>query len=244
MKYPYVIVDNQTQAIDRLKEAFRDYPEYYCVGISGNRDDAVSLILDKSPRLVFLEVEIPDCYNNMSVFSLINELKKYIDTLPEIIVTTTSDQYAIEAIRNGVHDYLLKPLSNNYLKMALLRFSKKQQELPETICVKSHGDYRYVNMNEVLYLKADNNTTDFYMSDGKTIGAYKTLKYFEESLPKYFVRIHNSYIINTNYVTRIHFGKSKFSIKDFTDTIPFSKSYKENVELIKNNLSQQNLLYV
>src|SRR5690606_38125786 len=113
MKYPYVIIDSDVKAIDRLKELFRNHPEYYCVGIAGNQEDAISVILDKAPKLVFLEVEIPDNYGNKSVFSVINELKKYVDELPEFIINTTSEKYAIEAIRNNVLDYLLKPLDPN-----------------------------------------------------------------------------------------------------------------------------------
>ena len=244
MKYPYVIIDNNNGAVNKLKEAFSNHPEYYCVGIADNQEDALSVILDKMPKLVFLEVEIPDSYSNKSIFSVINELKKYIDDLPQFIITTSSDKYAIEAIRNNVLDYLLKPLDPNFLKKALLRFGKLVKDSPETICVKSYGDYRFLDMNEVIYLRADNNTTDFFMADGKKVGTYKTLKHFEGLLPEHFVRIHNSFIINTKYITRIHFGKSKFSIKDTHDGIPFSKSYKDNVEWIKNRLEKKNLLYV
>lgn len=244
MKYPYVIIDNDVKSVDRLKEKIKHFPEYYCVGIANNKEEAISLILDKSPSIVFFDVEVPDTYNNKSTFAIINELSKYGDYIPEFIITTDSDKYAIDAIRNGVHDYLLKPLNESCLNKALLRFTKKQKSVPETICFKSHSDYRFVDMNQVLYLKADNNTTDFYMADGKKVGAYKTLKHFQDVLPEHFVRIHNSYIINTKFVTRIHFGKSKFSIKDLNEAIPFSKSYKSNVEWIKNSLSKQNLLYV
>lgn len=244
MKYPYVIIDNDQKSIEQLKDAFSNYPEYYCVGIAGNQEDAISVILDKSPKLVFLDVEIPNDYNNKSNFAVINELNNYIEEQPQFIIYTKSNKYAIDGIRHNVLDYLLKPLDANHFKKSVLRFSKIVEDAPETICFKSYGDYRYLDLTEVIYLKADNNTTDFFMSDGKKIEAYKTLKHFEGILPEHFVRIHNSYIINTRFVTRIHFGKSKFSVKDMTDAIPFSKSYKTNVEWIKNSLSKQNLLYV
>jgi DNA-binding LytR/AlgR family response regulator len=244
MKYPYVIIDNDVKSIDKIKESFHNYPEYYCVGIAGNQEDALSVIIDKSPKLVFLEVEIPDDYGNKSTFSVINELKNYVEELPEFIIVTKSNKYAIDAIRHYLIDYLLKTIDGSYFKKAVLRINKKTSDSPETICFKSYGDYRYLDLTEVTHLKADNNTTDFYMANGKKIEAYKTLKHFEGILPEHFVRIHNSYIINTKYVSRIHFGKSKFSVKDTTDSIPFSKSYKNNVEWIKNSLSKQNLLYV
>lgn len=244
MKYPYVIIDNDIKSIDKLKESFSKYPEFYCVGIAGNQEDAISLILDKAPKLVFLEVEVPNEYNDKSTFGVINELSNFIEELPEFIIVTKSDKYAIEGIRHNVVDYLLKPLTDKNFKKSILRFSKEREDNPEKICFKSYGDYRYLDLKRVIYLKADNNTTDFFMEDGKKIEAFKTLKHFEGILPDQFVRIHNSYIINTKFISRIHFGKSKFTIKDTTEAIPFSKSYKANVEWVKNSLSKQNLLYV
>ncbi|CAN0375093.1 unnamed protein product [Ectocarpus sp. 4 AP-2014] len=125
-----------------------------------------------------------------------------------------------------------------------MRFEKKQDQKPKILCVKSHSDHKFINMDELLYLQADNNTTDLFMSNGNKVSAFKTLKHFENILPRCFVRIHNSYIINTKYVTRIHFGRAKCAIQHAAGLIPFSKSYKTSVERIKSDLSLGNLMYV
>ena len=111
----------------------------------------------------------------------------------------------------------------------------------ETICLKSHKDFHYLNIKNILYLKADNNTTDFYMDDGKIIGAYKTLKVFENSMPKSFYRIHKSYIININCISRIQFGKWICIIKN-QHKIPFTKTFLDNTIKMNEILSKNSLV--
>ena len=70
------------------------------------------------------------------------------------------------------------------LRICLKKFQKKYLlQNKKNICLKSYRDYQYLDTDEILYLKADNNTTDFYMKDGNTINAFKTLKTFEAKLP-------------------------------------------------------------
>ena len=79
---------------------------------------------------------------------------------------------------------------------------------PLTICVKSYGDYRFISADDICYLQADNNSTDIHLNNGEMITAFKTLKHFENVLQSPFVRIHNSYIVNIDYVSRIHTGNA------------------------------------
>lgn len=122
--------------------------------------------------------------------------------------------------------------------------SGKQEEKPLVICVKSYGDYRFIEANDICYLQADNNSTDIHLNNGEMITAFKTLKHFENVLASPFVRIHNSYIVNIDYVSRIHTGNAVCYIKNTTTKLPFSKSYKENVDAILNNISNGNYLEI
>lgn len=120
-----------------------------------------------------------------------------------------------------------------------------QKEQSLIICVKSYGDYRYIDSNDVLYFEADNNSTDIHLNNGEMITAFKTLKHFETVLPQIqFLRIHNSYIINVNQVSRIHTGNTVCYIKNSTTKLPFSKSYKENVDLIITRIAAGNYLEI
>ena len=117
-------------------------------------------------------------------------------------------------------------------------------EKPLIICVKSYGDYRYIEAKDVCYLQADNNSTDIHLNTGEMITAFKTLKHFENVLNYPFIRIHNSYIVNTDYVSRIHTGNAVCHIKNTTTKLPFSKSYKDNVDTIIGTIAAGNYLEI
>ena len=119
-----------------------------------------------------------------------------------------------------------------------------KEEKPLIICVKSYGDYRFIEAKDICYLQADNNSTDIHLYNGEMITAFKTLKHFENVLSFPFIRIHNSYIVNIDYVSRIHTGNSVCYIKNTTTKLPFSKSYKENVDAIINSITKGNYLEI
>lgn len=118
------------------------------------------------------------------------------------------------------------------------------QEKPLIICVKSYGDYRYIEAKDICYLQADNNSTDIHLNTGEMITAFKTLKHFEGVLQYPFVRIHNSYIVNIDFVSRIHTGNAVCHIKNTTTKLPFSKSYKENIDAIIATIASGNYLEI
>ncbi|NER16905.1 LytR/AlgR family response regulator transcription factor [Spongiivirga citrea] len=244
MKYSYVIIDAFEDDVQRLKGALTLFPDYKCMGTADNENSGLDLILRTTPDLVFLDVEIPGNHFNMSLFSIITELAKYTNNPPTFIVVTATKTYAIDAIRNDVLDYLLKPIDSFQLRKVLMRYEKKRTDQPQILCIKSHGDHKFVNVDDLIYLKADNNTTDLFLRDGEKITAFKTLKHFEQALPAHFTRIHHSYIINSKCVSRINFGKSTCTIDNASNLIPFSKSYRENVKHLKKSLDTGNMLYV
>lgn len=138
-------------------------------------------------------------------------------------------------------DYWILPHNEFDIRKTMLRLRKlhPKQETPSTICLKSYKDYRYLDTKNILYLKSDNNTTDFFMKDGSVISAFKTLKSFEDKLPKDFIRVHQSYILNSRYVSRINYGKSICSLNyGREEELPFSKTYKDKIDSLKEMLSK------
>ena len=120
----------------------------------------------------------------------------------------------------------------------------QKSEQPLILCVKSYGDYRYIDTRDICYCQADNNSTDIHLNNGEMITAFKTLKHFEGVLSYPFSRIHNSYIVNRNYISRIHTGNAVCYIKNSTLKLPFSKSYKENVDTIISDFAKSNYLEI
>lgn len=233
MKYPYIIIDDDQESALRTQSIFDEFANYFPLGIANNYDDAVNLVLEHKPKLIILEIDPQDKDSNLSL-ALINELYRYVKIVPKIVVLTKGKEFAFQAIKHEIFDYLIKPLKTVELRKTLIKFERNTEELPTTICIKSYGDYRFIDTEDIVYAKADNNSTDIYMANGDMITAFKTMKHFENTLPPEFIRIHNSYIINVNYVSRIHTGNNTCYIKNSKLQLPFSKSYKKNVDLLIN----------
>jgi len=231
MQYSYVFIQGET-SLPNLNNYLNVYDDLLCIGNCDNYEEALNKILEKKPDLVFFQV------SNKIPLSLISELLEYVDKLPYFIVLSENTDLAYSCIKKGVADYLTTPLSEIEIRKSYLKFKKKNASFEKKIiCIKSSGDYNFIEVNTIVYLKADNNTTDFYLKNGKIITAFKTLKCFEESLPFYFFRIHNSFIVNSNYVSRINLGKSKCYLSNNEIIVSFSRSYKENIETIISKIA-------
>jgi len=241
MQYSYLIIDDDQANAQETLSKFEAFPEYFCIGVASNRTDAVNKILEFQPQLVFLEIAPKSKKSDLSL-SIITELYRYIDNIPYFIALTATPKFAFEAIQAGVFDYLLKPLNQFDLRKSLLKFQKTNPAAANhTICIRSYGDYQFISMHDIVYLKADNNTTDFYLNNGRKITAYKTLKHYEANLPYNFFRIHNSYIVNSNYVSRINTGKSLCYLNNSDLSISFSKTFKDNIDTIIRKIAPEYL---
>jgi len=235
----YIIIEKNSATIQRINEVFNDFADLSCLGIADTYESAMNLILKESPSLVFFNIDsvIPN------IFQFINEINQYKEHTPELIAISAAVENAFLAIKNGCLDAILQPLAELDIRKAILKYEKKnKQSAKKTICLKSYGDYQYLNTNDILFLKADNNTTDFYMKDGNVITAFKTLKIYGNLLPTNFLRIHKSYIINSSYVSRVNFSKSQCTIDRNITKIPFTKTYLDNVKLMNALLSNTSLL--
>ncbi len=245
-KYKYLIVDSHIEDATDLQMELNKYPNYSCIGIARNKEEAVNLILDQLPHLVFFDTELVDGIHIKSSFGMIPEVYQFLNRLPQFIAMNNTTKHSYEAIKNGVFDYLLKPLYHFDLKKSLLRFENNQPD-NTSLCIKSFAEFKLLEVNDILYLKADNNTTDFHLKDGSVVTSYNTLKNFEDELPNVFARIHKSYMVNINHINKIHFSKFHCSLKYTKKLIPFSKSLRSKMLEIKDlwlnntfsNVSQQ-----
>ena len=240
MEFNYSIIDSDATSNLQLQHFLEEYGDFSCSSLSKNSNDGLNSILKYSPDVVFVNLN----ENASEHFQMVLELHQYIKELPVIIGISKAKDYAYEAIKNGFFDYWLKPYNEFDIRKSLMRLKKQMPEQisvvaqPQTICLKSYRDFQYLNTNEILYLQADNNATEFIMKDGSVINAFKTLKTFEGQLPKNFVRIHQSYIVNTDFISGISYGKSLCSLNLRKLQLPFSKSYRSNVDGLKSTLSK------
>ena len=238
--YSILIIESELEAINKILNVFDNFPEYRSLGVANSYEDAIEIILKESPDLVFLNLN----GTISKPFSFIKEIDQYLEDTPKIVALSHSKGMAYKALKYNFFDYLLKPLSELEVRKSILKFKKKHHpKIPhKKICLKSYKDFHYLNIKDILFLKADNNTTDFHMLDGTTVIAYKTLKTFQNVLPSNFIRIHKSYIVNMDYVTRISYSRSSCYLKKSQDNIPFTKTYSNNIESILQSLSKTSLL--
>jgi two-component system LytT family response regulator len=179
----------------------------------------------------------------MNGFQLLEKLPK-IDF--ELIFTTSYDQYAIKAIKFSALDYLLKPVDREELQKAVQKVLKKvngsiSQQLEillqkvkqpsiqvKRVALPTMQGLELVEINSIISCSANNNYTEFFLRDKKKILVSRTLKETEEMLEDYaFMRVHHSYIVNLNEITRYIKGEGGYVIMTDGSTVDVSRSRKE-----------------
>lgn len=232
MNYSFIVIGDQYVTGIEIKRIIDFFPKYFCAGTFPNNLDILETITKVKPQLIFFNIETESNKSNLTI-EVLGESFNYLHQIPYVIVLSPTDDFAISSIQNGMSDYLTD--SNFHtLGKSLSKFEIRTPAITQkSICIKSYSDYRFLNYADIVYLKADNNTTDFKLTNGSIVTAYKTLKYFETVLPPYFIRIHKSYIVNIYFISRIHFSKSRCYL-NFNEEIPFSNNYRSSVDHIIN----------
>ncbi|NNC34135.1 MAG: DNA-binding response regulator [Croceitalea sp.] len=236
MEYTFAIIDANASSNLQLQMQLQEHGDFYFAGSATNAGDGLNLILKFLPDVVIINLSdhAHEC------LQMVTELHQYLQSIPIFIGVSKTKNLAYDAIKKGFFDYWLLPHNEFEIRKTLLKLRKQvpKETVPTTLCLKTYSDYHYIDTREILYLRADNNATDFFMRDGDKISALKTLKSFELTLPKNFIRIHQSYILNSRYVSRINYGKSTCTLKNTADHLPFSKTYKERIDELKQLLSK------
>lgn len=237
----YCVLSEDLNFIETLQQNLAEFKSFYCIELTGDFEKATNSILKEDPEVLFLDLDTKN--NHPSPFEFVNELLQYIERLPCIVGVSNNKEFAYQSFKSDFSDYILKPLKEFEIRKCIMRLKKKIDNSSDRVCFKSYSDYHFLNYDEVIYLKADNNTTDIYLRDGSKVTAFDNLKSFEIKLSKKFLRIHNSYMVNISYLRRINFGKAKLSLKFSGNiiNIPFSKSYRDVVQRLKYEMVPSSL---
>jgi len=238
-----IIIDDEVHCIDTLSIQLQEYcPEVTMVASCRSARDGMEAINTLRPDIVFLDIEMPV----MNGFQMLEKLK---GISPSIVFTTSFDQYALKAIRFSALDYLLKPIDPKELIVAVHKIQyRPTQPLPEQfdmlfnrlqhrvsvfnkIAIPTIEGYELVNSTDIIYCEADDNYTRFYMKDKKKITATRALKEVEEQLGEFshFVRVHHSYMVNMNEVSRYVRGEGGYLVMSDGATVNVSRSRKDTL---------------
>ncbi|HGY55331.1 MAG TPA: response regulator transcription factor [Caldithrix abyssi] len=205
-KIKTLIVDDAAIIRQELKILFADYPEIEIIGEASCLDEAIQIIHEQSPDVVFLDIQL----RNENGFDLLEK----IDVHFKIIFITAYDQYAIRAFEVNALDYLLKPIKKERLGKALQKLHPENTRISEPHRVLDYDDVLYLMINssfkfiKVKLLKciiaAGKYSYIFYADRKNKDLVSKTLLEWETILPpKYFIRIHRSTIINFEFVESV-----------------------------------------
>ncbi|MCU0370823.1 MAG: LytTR family DNA-binding domain-containing protein [Bacteroidales bacterium] len=216
-----VIVDDEMSAVLLLETMLRKIEGVTVDGYATDLESGLNLILNGRPDIVFLDIRLGENKG----FELIRALKDY-DLDPMIVMVTGYDQFAMEAIKAGVFDYLLKPVNPDELLKVISRYRQKISRLQSSPAVSASssesihklrfntlGGFILVNPDEIIYGKAEANYTDLYLIDQRMHTISMNIGKIEETLrPPQFFRISRSVIINLNYLTEISRGKRQCTL--------------------------------
>lgn len=217
MELKTIIVEDEQTSREILKNYLAKYcPKVTVLGEAATIEEALILIRNNELDLVFLDVEMP--YGN--AFDL---LEKVGNINFETIFVTAYNQYAIDALNNHASYYLLKPISIDELIKAVdyvIDVKTKENDLQNTVLIPKNSTengkitiptqegFEVLEIQDILYCKADDNYTHIFLKNDRKKLVSKTLKYFEEALKSSsFARIHKSYLVNVNYIVNYKKGK-------------------------------------
>ena len=243
------IIDDEENCRVVLRETIKQFAQDCIIVIDTyDANHAFELITKGGiiPDLVFLDIQMPGC--NGFEF-----LKRFTEIPFTIVFTTAYDQYAIKAIKYAALDYLLKPIDQDELIESIARYKQLKKPLNLTLlnhfkqqlssnsqfdflAVPSLTEIVFIPIDDILYLKSDNNYTQIVLNHQQVISS-RNLGYYEEILKgHHFFRIHNSFLINLKKLKKYVRGKTGYAeMQDGTCITISARRKEEFLDLLKLN---------
>jgi two-component system, LytTR family, response regulator len=242
-----LIADDELLARKFVRRLLKQDRDIEIVGECSNGKEAVALIQEQKPDLVFLDIQMPE----MDGFAVLDALG--VDQLPEIVFTTAYESYALRAFELHAVDYLLKPFDQVRFKAALkhardrcsarhpdetrlqigtlLESIKTEREHLDRLVVKADGRITFLNTRDIEWIEADDKYVHLHTTKGKRM-IRQTLSAMEAELdPKRFVRVHRSAIVNIERVQELQplFNGEHSLLLDTGTKLTLSRTYKEKL---------------
>ena len=214
-----VIVDDEKLARDELAFLLRDYPEVEVVGQAENGLEALELIEEHEPNLVFIDVQMP----GLDGLSVAREIIRRGGPLPHFIFATAYDQYAVDAFEVDAVDYLLKPVEKARLARSLERAKKlleapdedlrverllsqieSRSRTPSKVLVKNSNRMFLVDASDVIFATIDEGVITVVATYVEGQANYRTIEELQSRLDaRTFWRAHRSYLVNIDRIKEV-----------------------------------------
>ncbi|QKX05807.1 response regulator transcription factor [Aquimarina sp. TRL1] len=202
-----ILIDDETSIREGLKILLSE-EDMTIIGEAASIKEGISLIDERKPELVFLDIQLEDGNS----FSLLEQLT-FRDF--KLVFITAYNQYAIKAFKYNALDYLLKPIDPEELHETLLRIKKQEEKNAmeaqlkrvqenkqlQNLTINTTQRMHVLPIEEIMYGQADQGYSTFFMKNGKKVVATKPLKEYAALLPEeVFIRVHQSYLVNQRYI--------------------------------------------
>jgi two-component system, LytTR family, response regulator LytT len=227
-----LIVDDEKPARDELAFLLKSFPELRLIGQGKNGTEAVAMIQEHAPELVFLDVQMP----GLDGFGVIKRLIDRKAKLPHFVFATAYDNYAVQAFEVNAADYILKPFDKARLAKAVARVKKAleadaspvaQLELlvnqigagrvaqPAKLIVKTQQRLLLVDADDVIYASIADGLITVVTKEVEGSSNCRTIEELQDSLDsERFWRPHRSYLVNINHIKEVvPWFKSSYMLK-------------------------------
>ena len=222
-----IVVDDEQPACEELVWLLKQFADIEVIATGRNGLEAVNLIEQLEPDLVFLDVQMP----GLDGLTVIQKLREKSVPLPHFILATAFDQYAVDAFKWGAMDYLLKPVEKERLEVTIERArrvvaEKAQAATPEPVApmrgpqrtkllVRNAGRNFIVDAQEVVYATIDDGVITVVATTIEGESNYRTIEELQSNLdPDVFWRVHRSFLVNINRIKEvIPWFKSSFQLR-------------------------------
>jgi two-component system, LytTR family, response regulator LytT len=260
MQINTVIIDDERPARDELLYLLKDFPEINVIAHGKNGIEAVALIKEYEPDLVFLDVQMP----GLDGFGVIKKLVERKLHMPQIVFATAYDHYAVQAFEVSAVDYVLKPFDKARIARAIERVRKMveaktssvdrletlMEQLgaaappargaqPVKLLVKSQARMILIDADDMIYASIQDGAITIFARDTEGSSNYRTVEELMEALdPGVFWRPHRSYLVNINHIKEVvPWFKSSYMLKmndKRASEIPVSRAQTKRLrELLK-----------
>lgn len=207
-----ILIDDEPLARNILEEYLGSYPEFQIVATCNDGFEGVKAISNFTPDLIFLDIQMP----KINGF----EMLELLESAPDVIFTTAYDEYAIKAFEAEAIDYLLKPFSKERFDKSIQKWLTNNSgqniinknihekelhhaEEQNRVVVKNGNKIKIIPTPDILYIEAYDDYVKIYTQEGFQLKK-KTMNHYEMVLDsKSFLRVHRSYIVQLQQITKI-----------------------------------------